>query len=89
MATMGRAIGLAKYDVGMEFWISIIKNNVPYEGKNLPLLLNGDLVIRLLRPVEVSQGYIGKGSNCGEVATLNLILSCKGEQTFYHFVAFV
>ena len=32
MATMGRSVGLADHDVGMEFWVSIIKNNVPHQG---------------------------------------------------------
>jgi hypothetical protein len=32
MATMGRSIGLANHDVSMEFWISIIEDDVPHEG---------------------------------------------------------
>ncbi len=74
MAAMGRSIGLADDDVGMESWISVIKNNIPHHGENLHLLLNGDLVKGLLRPIEVTQRDIGKGSNRGEVTGLNLVL---------------
>ncbi len=31
MAAMGRSVGLADHDVNMEFWIPIIKNNVPHK----------------------------------------------------------
>ena len=89
MAAMGRPVGLADYDVGMEFRISIIKNNVPHEGENLNLLLNGDFVIRLFRPIEVTQCHVGKGPNRGEVAGVNLLLTREGEQIPYHFVPVV
>ena len=89
MAAMGGSIGLADDDVGMESWISIIKNNVPDEGENLNLLSNGDPVEGLLRPIEVTQRDIGKGPNRGEVTRLDLFFACKGEQTLYHFVSFV
>src|SRR5512139_249849 len=85
---MGRSVRLSDDDMGMESRISIVKNNISYEGENLNLFSDRDLVKGLLCPIEIPQRDVRKGPNCGEVTGLNLPLPCKGEQTRYHFVSF-
>src|SRR5438270_5385028 len=89
MPAVRRAVPFTDHDMRVHLRLAAVRGDVADERKHLDLLIDLNLFVILLLPLEEAQRDTLERANGREVAGGEIVLFRKGQQAAYDFIALV
>jgi hypothetical protein len=88
MTTMGKTIGIANHNVGMDLGRSILlQRNITEKREDLNLFMKRKLFVGFTLTIKVTQCHIAQGSNSREMSRIQVMFPGELEQGRYNLIA--